>query len=163
MTHKRNFQVGYPYHIYNRGNKKEKVYLSEKDYIYFIEKLTLYSQEEYLKVIAYCLMPNHYHILALPTSDLSISKTMQRLGTAYHYYYRKEHTIEGHIFQSRYKSKVVSDLPYLNTVISYIKENPVQAGLAKKFNHYRYGYIDEEFINLIPHMYQTMLYPKDNS
>ncbi len=79
------------YHIYNRGNWKEKIYRSEKDYKVFVNLMFEYIKPTRLKLIAYCLMPNHFHlIIKNGTKKKEISKFMQKFMTAYVMYFNRK-------------------------------------------------------------------------
>ena len=138
MTKARSFWVGYAHHIYNRGNQKEKIFLTDKDRNVFLKYLKQYSKEFDCTILAYCLMPNHYHLLLQPTTVKSISQVMQRLTTLYSNYLRGEHNWIGHIFQSRYHSKIVKTEKYYQEIIQYLKENPVKSGIVKDSNDFKW-------------------------
>lgn len=138
MTQSRKFKVGMPHHVYNRGNQKEKVFLKAKDYNVFLKQLKKYSVEGDCRVLTYCLMPNHYHLLLRPTRSDSIPYTMHRLATMYSKYLQKEYGWVGHIFQGRYQSKIIDNKRYLNTVVEYIVRNPLEANLTDGNGDYRW-------------------------
>ena len=145
-----------PHHIYNRGNQKGKVYFKTADYDYFRKILRKYSRKYDLQILAFCLMPNHYHILAIPWNLDSLSKVMRDVGISYSYYVRKKYKWEGHVFQSRYKSKIVWDRSYYEVVLKYIKENPREANLIDKKQRYKWTYLDRKRILLASLIYQIL-------
>jgi REP element-mobilizing transposase RayT len=162
-TKRRNYKIGYPYHIYNRGNKKEAVFLDDSDYEYFISILIRYSKAANVIIVAYCLMKNHYHLLVVPYCSDSISTMMQKIGIAYHYNFRKRYKIVGHIFQGRYNSKVIENHEYLEVVKEYILNNPVKKEYMKTGQQYRWSYFDEKSFLILSHMFKLIALTKNNS
>ena len=101
--------------------------------MYFLEK------EYHIKIIAYCIMNNHAHIL-IETSDIKIlSKYMQRLNTRYGIYYNKKNNRVGYVFRDRYKSQGIYNKKQLYNCMKYIFDNPVKAGLCKSSKEYPYS------------------------
>ena len=121
---------GLIYHVINRGNCKQKVFHKDHDFINFI-KLMRDAKERYpIKILAYCLMPNHFHFVLMPDQLNQLSKWMHWLTTAhvrrYHHFYKTT----GHIWQGRFKSFIIQDDVHLITVLRYVEGNPVRAGLT---------------------------------
>ena len=92
------------YHIINRGNMRMQVFDDIEDYEYFLELLEKASKRENVEVHAYCLMPNHFHLLLIPQEANSLSRLMQWVMTSHVRYYHKKNKTSGHIWQGRYKS-----------------------------------------------------------
>ena len=101
-----NFVQGGYYHIYNRGNRKQNIFHSSKDYSRYLEKLKDYKKKHDISILAYCLMPNHIHLLLRQNSPEPVSTFIQKLHTAYSMYYNKKYEQVGHIFQNRFKAKI---------------------------------------------------------
>ena len=156
MTFKRNFQFGFPYHITSRGNQRNSIFIESRDYLYCKKLLHKYSAWFEVPLISYCLMPNHYHLLVQYIQQDSISRMMHMVNTAYAMHIKKKYDWSGHVFQSRYHSVQVSDIAYFNTVLMYIKNNPIKAEYCKKYNDYPWLYIDNEIVNKIPQVYRLM-------
>ncbi|MFA6585769.1 MAG: transposase [Candidatus Paceibacterota bacterium] len=135
------------YHIYNRGNSKQKIFLDEEDYLRFISLLyacnqtgslkvsnlnkgqTLYEieQEEPIVYIgAYCLMSNHFHLLITQSGDNNISNFMQKLSTSYSMYFNKKYKRTGSLFEGKFKSQHIDKDKYLKYMFSYIHLNPMK-------------------------------------
>src|SRR3989338_7480254 len=133
------------YHIYNRGNSKQIIFHDKADYDRFIKILFLSNGEESFKVHfiekeiydfnrgallvnigAYCLMPNHFHLLLTQTDNGSISKFMQKLTTSYSMYYNKRRERTGTLFEGKFKSEHVDNDRYLKYLFSYIHLNPLK-------------------------------------
>jgi putative transposase len=125
--------AGALYHITSRGNARQKIYLSKKDYenflINFVEVIKRYNWVCY----AYCLMPNHYHLL-IKTLDPNLSLGMRRLNGKYTQSFNFVHKRVGHLFQGRYKAILVEDDNYLFRLIRYIILNPIKAKLVKSLH-----------------------------
>jgi len=135
------------YHIYNRGNSKQKIFHDEEDHLRFIALLYACNQKGYLKVGnltkgqtlydiergnpivsigSYCLMPNHFHLLITQTKDEDISNFIQKLSTAYSMYYNKKYKRTGGLFEGKFKSEHVDKDRYFKYLFSYVHLNPIK-------------------------------------
>ena len=140
-----NFVIDEYYHLYNRGNSKQKIFLDEEDCNHFVKLLYLcnstksityrdvskniydFDREETLVFIgAYCLMPNHFHILVKEKIEKGISKFMQKISTAYSMYFNQKYKRTGGLFEGKFKSQHISIDRYLKYIFSYIHLNPVK-------------------------------------
>lgn len=126
------------YHIMLRGINQQVIFEDDEDYIKFIETLKDYKAVSEYKVFAYCLMSNHIHIL-LKVEKEDLDLIMKRLAGSYVYWYNWKYYRKGHLFQDRFKSEPVEDDSYFLTVLRYIHQNPVKAGLVKKVDEYKYS------------------------
>ncbi len=122
--------AGYPYHITQRGNYQQKAFVNEKDYTRYLIWLEEYRIKYHLLIIAYCLMPNHVHFIALPEKINSLAKTFQTCHMRYAQYFNKKRKISGHLWQSRFYSCAL-DEKHLYAAIRYVETNPVRAKLVK--------------------------------
>jgi putative transposase len=128
-------------HVYARGHSKRKIFVDEEDYIAFLKLLQRYlSAEEahnvngisypnfYNKVelLAYCLMPNHFHFLMYQHQPRAMAQFMQSVLTSYSRYFNKKYKRSGSLFESRYKASMISDESYLEHISRYIHLNPRQ-------------------------------------
>lgn len=132
------FAPGLLYHVLVRGNHKQKTFLSEGDYRAYLERLARYRKRYGVKVYAYCLMPNHVHLL-LETSRVPLSRVMQGLQQSYTQYFNRAHQKVGHLFQGRYKAIICQKDEYLLQLVRYIHLNPVRSKLVKSPEEYRYS------------------------
>jgi len=105
------------------------MFLTETDYDVFLTGLGLAQHLDGLLCHAYCLMPNHYHLL-VETPRANLDDAMQRLNGTYALRFNRHHERTGHLFQGRYGSTLITDDDYALTVVRYIAANPVQAGLC---------------------------------
>jgi len=144
-----NFVKGEYYHIYNRGNSKQKIFHSKEDYLRFISLLyisntsenfnlydlnrisnfNVYELEMKNKIVgigAYCLMPNHFHILITEKVEGGISKFMQKISTAYVMYYNQKYKRSGGLFEGKFKSVHLENDIQMKYLFSYIHLNPIK-------------------------------------
>jgi len=131
--------AGYPHHIIQRGNNKEKVFLDKEDYEKYLFLLEKYSAEKDAAILAYCLMPNHLHLLVKPLEEKTLSKMMQGITLCYTQYFNGKYRRTGRLWECRYHSTIVDEDRYLWSVSRYIENNPVRAGIAKKAEDYRFS------------------------
>ena len=164
------FKVDNIYHIYNRGNNKDKIFFEEKNYLFFIKK-TRKELSDYFHFLAYCLMPNHFHFLVqvkeqpLDSSDDSkssdeslLSKDISnKIAILLRSYTRAINIQEGRtgsLFQQKTKSKCLNELNtsknnYISTCFHYIHQNPLNAGIVNKLENWQYSsfmeYLDLQY------------------
>jgi putative transposase len=131
--------TGYPHHIVERGNNRERVFANPIDYEKYLSFLSKYSEEKETAVLAYCLMPNHIHLLVRPPGEDTLAKMMQGITLCYSKYFNRENGRTGRLWECRYHSTVVDGDTYLWTVSKYIENNPVRAGIVKKPEDYPYS------------------------
>ena len=124
------------YHIITRGNQKQKVFFDTKDYTKYLLFLRKYKIKFNTKIYGFCLMPNHIHLLGEPQENPNLSKFMQSLSRAYTAHFNNRYNKVGHLWQSRYRSKVIVKDNYLIDCIHYIELNPVRANLVKSAGEY---------------------------
>jgi putative transposase len=126
------------YHIMVRGTNKQVIFHDDEDRIQFLRTLKKYKNESGFQVLGWCLMNNHAHILLKEGKD-SISNAMKRIGISYVWYYNMKYKTIGHLFQDRYKSEIVNSESYLLTVIRYIHQNPLKAGMVKRCSEWKWS------------------------
>ena len=117
------------YHVMSRGNAKQTIFVGQADYEQFLELLEATSSRFDVRCRAYCLMPNHFHLLLQPR-DTPVSCMMQQLNSAYSQSFNRRHDRVGHVLQGRFKSPLVDRDEYLLEVLRYIMLNPVEADLV---------------------------------
>ncbi len=138
--------TGEYYHIYNRGNSKQQIFQSPEHYARFMALLYLangtspwairelddsqlfdFSRgEQQVAIGAYCLMPNHFHILLTPLTDSGVGNFMQKLSTGYSMYFNAKHNRTGSLYEGRFKAEHANDDRYLKYLFAYIHLNPVK-------------------------------------
>ena len=137
----RPLRIQYPdawYHVMNRGRRGEKIFAKEEDYGSFIDLLNELDEVFNVKIAAYCLMSNHYHLL-VQTPDANLSRSMRHLNGVYTQRYNKRHGCDGPLFRGRYKSIVVESDTYALELIRYIHRNPLEAGLVENLQKYEWS------------------------
>lgn len=119
------------YHVLNRGNGRQQIFHNDGDYKAFVDLLIAASERFSVRVYAYCIMPNHFHLLVQPGFGTDLSKCMQWLMTSHVRRYHKYFGTTGHVWQGRYKSFPIQEDNHLLTVTRYIEGNPVRAGFVE--------------------------------
>jgi putative transposase len=127
------------YHILNRGNQKRNIFLEDEDYGEFLKIIKHYKRVFYFKIFAYCLMPNHIHLIMQPKSPEELAGIMQRLSQVYSNWFNGKYNKCGHLWQGRFKNMVISRDDYFIECISYIEANPVRAGIVKSPKEYKWS------------------------
>ena len=135
-TMPRQMSVSGTYHVMLRGNNREKVFIDRLDIKKFLFILGDLKKEYNFNVFAYCFMSNHIHLLLREPECGLISKFMQKLECRFVRWYNAKYDRCGHLFQNRFKSEVVEDLAYFKTLVRYIHNNPVKAGLVSRASDY---------------------------
>ena len=140
----RNYQPACYYHVYNHAVAELRVLYNGSDSRYFLGLITRYLGKEIakdkngtpyknfskrLELLAYCLMPNHFHILLFQNDSYAIQEFMQSIVTAYSMYFNLKYTRRGAVFESRYKASLIDNDPYLQHIVKYIHQNPVSQGV----------------------------------
>src|SRR3990167_3288821 len=118
------FAKGAYYHIYNRGVAKQNIFLIDADRLRFISRIGQYSNKFDIVVIAYCLMPNHFHLIVRQEGEDSVGIFLRHLLVSYAMYFNKKYQRVGPVFQSRFKSKLIPDDTYMLQLVRYIHQNP---------------------------------------
>lgn len=126
------------YHIMLRGIDRQQIFEDPEDYFFFQELLWEFRLRCGYALYAYCLMGNHAHIL-LRVGHESLESTMKRIAGRYVYWYNVKYQRIGHLFQDRFKSEPVEDNTYFLTVLRYIHQNPVKAGICRNPGDYAYS------------------------
>jgi putative transposase len=141
------------YHVYNRGNNRGEIFFENENYLFFLRRLRehlqpkssetseVFETSEVCTVVAYCLMPNHYHLLLQPNDD-ALSHHLQMFTISYTKAINKRFERVGTLFQGAFQAKRIDSDEYLAYLSCYIHLNPVWAGLAKRpedwgFSSYR--------------------------
>lgn len=127
------------YHIINRGNDRAVVFQSPGDYRAFIELMTDTGALGRPKLLAFCLMPNHFHLVASPDGPTDLSRWMHWLATTHSHRHHLRHGTSGCVWQGRFKSFPIKDDGHLLTVMRYVERNALRAGLADRAESWPWG------------------------
>ena len=150
------------YHIMLRGINRQQIFEDAEDCYKFLTVLTEYKEICGYNVYAYCLMGNHIHLL-LKEGVEPLEQVFRRVCGKFVYWYNAKYQRTGHLFQDRFKSEPVDTQEYLQTVIRYIHQNPVKAGMCKRVSEYAYSsyaaYFGDE--TLVDTAYILQIWPID--
>jgi putative transposase len=120
------------YHVINRGNGRAPVFHKRADYVRFSEMMQQACERLPLRVVSWCLMPNHFHMVLWPHADGDLSRWMQWLMTCHVRRYHRHYDSSGHVWQGRFKAfPLQQNLHYLS-VLRYVEANPLRAGLVER-------------------------------
>jgi len=131
-------RIWYPgatYHITARGNRRDSIFLDRQDYQRYLNLVKACWDLDSFNIHAYCLMPNHIHLL-LETTDKPPGTIIKSIHTRYAMYFNKRYELTGHVFQGRFHSRLIMTNDYFLTVSKYIHQNPVEANIVEKPEHY---------------------------
>jgi REP element-mobilizing transposase RayT len=126
------------YHVYARGNNRGLIFGDDDDRFLYLALLGGVTLAQRWHCLAYCLMPNHVHLL-VELRECNLGRGMQRLHGAYAREFNDRHGRSGHVFQGRYGSESVRDDGQFLTVVRYIAMNPVEAALCARPEDWRWG------------------------
>lgn len=133
------FTKGSFYHIYNRGVGRQKIFLSNDNYLFAMKKIYLCSRKLGVKVASCCLMPNHYHFLLHQTGTTSAGLLAQQVFNSYTKAFNVMYRRTGTLFESPFKAKLVNKEEYLTSLCCYIHLNPVSAQLIQRPEQWQYS------------------------
>ena len=175
------FAQGTIVHAYNRGNNREKIFFDEQDYRAFLFRLGLalgfetkelthellsvpYSRiridakKDLFKLHAFCLMPNHFHLLIEQCGDTPVSKLISQTCTSFAMYINKKYKRVGHVFQDKFKAVLIENNPQLMWTSAYIHMNPVKDGITSSPEKYQWSsYNDHTEIRKLPIVSKELL------
>jgi len=126
------------YHVMLRGINKQAIFKDDEDnkkFLYFIKD---HKDVCEFDIYGYCLMVNHVHLL-IKEGEEKLDQIIKRIGIRYAYWYNKKYSRCGHLFQDRYRSEAVESESYFITVLRYIHQNPIKAGLCKSLDEYKWS------------------------
>ena len=129
------------YHVINRANGRARIFATDKDYEHF-ERLMLEAKElTSMRILGYCIMPNHFHFVLYPRTDGGLGAFMGWLtNTHVHQYRTRTDSVgHGHVYQDRYKSFPIETNEYAVTLMRYVEQNPLRAKLVKRAENWRWS------------------------
>ncbi|MBU1107572.1 MAG: transposase [Candidatus Riflebacteria bacterium] len=124
-----------PHHITQRGNRRQRVFFSDDDYNHYLALLAEWCKKFSVEIWAYCLMPNHVHLIAVPSDQQCLQKGIAEAHRRYSRMINFRENWRGHLWQGRFASYPMDDVHLLHAA-RYIELNPVRAGLVKKPEDY---------------------------
>lgn len=127
-------------HVLNRANARTTLFEDEGDYAAFERVLAQACERISMRLLAYCVMPNHWHLVVWPRRDGEISRFMNWLTLTHtqRWHQHRQSVGEGHVYQGRFKSFPVETTEHLLTVCRYVERNPVRAGLVERAEQWRW-------------------------
>ena len=159
-----NFGPGNYYHIYNRGVDRKPIFREQTDYHFVLKKVKDYLINLNQKMIAYCLMPNHYHFLLRQDGDQAAGLVPQRVFNSYVKMFNYRYKRSGTLFEGRYQAIHVDDEAYLVYLCTYIHANPLKAGFVDDLRAWPYSnyleWIGERKGSLVDHEFVRAYFPK---
>ena len=135
-----------PHHITQRGNRREKVFFTDDDRQTYLSWLREYAEKHGVDILAYCLMTNHIHLVALPTTEDGLQKMLKPLHMRYAQRINRARGWKGHIWQGRFFSSPL-DEAYLWAAIRYVERNPVRMTLCSGFHDQIYRDSEQHDVN----------------
>ena len=126
------------YHVMMRGVNRQAIFENDGDRLHFMSVLKECKEISGFRLHAFCLMPNHLHFLIEPAGE-PLDLVFRRIGIRYAVWYNRKHQRAGHLFQDRFRSENVENDLYYMTVLRYILQNPMKAGLEPHLGTYRWS------------------------
>jgi putative transposase len=126
---------GVPHHVTQRGDHRMTIFHNDDDYQKFLQMLYEYANKHGLKILSYCLMPNHIHIICIPITETTLEEVFKPLLMRYAQYRNRTQRTSGHVWQQRFYSCPM-DVPHLWTGMRYAERNPIRAGLVSRAEDY---------------------------
>jgi putative transposase len=120
-----------PHHVVQRGNRRQPVFFSTADYRAYLRLMAAWCGQERVDIWAYCLMPNHVHLIAVPGSERGLARAIGEAHRRYTMRVNQREDWRGYLWQGRFSSCPL-DEQYLLAAVRYVETNPVRAGLAKR-------------------------------
>jgi len=147
------------YHIIQRGNQKQNIFLEGADFEKYLEILLHYKRKYVFKLYAYCLMPNHIHLIVEVKNENDLAKIMQGVSLTYALWFNKKYGKVGHLWQGRFKNMVIQKDRYLIDCLNYIEYNPVRANLVSSpldymWSSWKYRTLNirSNLLNMLPNL-----------
>lgn len=142
------------YHIYNRAIAGHLLFREDQNYSYFLSRIKKYLTGSSI-IRAYCLMPNHYHLI-LEVTDDNFPAAMHRLALSYVVSFNRVYDHQGHLFQGTYQRKLITDLSYLLHLSRYVHLNPIKANLVNKAEEW----VHSSYLEYIGQRRPSFVYPR---
>ena len=124
-----------PHHLTQRGNRREDVFYSDADRAVYLAWLREYAEKYAVDILAYCLMTNHVHIIAVPETDTGLQQVLKPLHMRYAQRINRRRGWKGHLWQGRFFSSALDDA-YMWAAVRYVERNPVRAKIVRKAENY---------------------------
>ena len=126
------------HHITQRGNYRQNIFDNEGNYKQYAKWINEYAKENNVDILAYCLMSNHVHFIAIPKKKEDLSKVFKTVHMRYSHYLNRQRSVKGHLWQGRFYSCILGD-SHLYRAIRYTENNPVRAKIVKNAWEYEWS------------------------
>ena len=130
---------GVCYHVLNRGNVRQEVFHKQADYVAFLDLMEDAGERLPMRLLAWCLVPNHAHLVLSPHGDGDLSRWMQWLMTSHVRRYHRHYNSSGHVWQGRFKAFPIEEDEHLWTVLRYVERNGLRANLVRRAEDWRWS------------------------
>lgn len=130
---------GVCYHVLNRGNGRQRVFHKDEDYAAFLDLVEQSQERLAMRLLAWCLIPNHFHLVVWPHEDGDLSRWMQWLLTSHVRRYHRHYHGSGHVWQGRFKAFPIEEDEHLWTVLRYVERNALRANLVGRAEAWPWG------------------------
>jgi putative transposase len=137
---------GYCYHVLNRGNRRARVFHGDGDYAAFCRLMRQATARVPLRVLGYCLMPNHVHLVLWPAGDDDLAAWMHWLFTTQVRRHNLRHSVSGHVWQGRFRAFPIQEDDHLLAVLRYVERNPLRAGLVGRAEDWPWSSLRERLL-----------------
>jgi len=127
--------VNYPHHVYQRGVRKEPLFYEDRDFLVYARVLREGCLKHAVTIRSYAFMTNHIHLIAVPGTEDSFSRTLHDAHTSYSTYFNSKYGFKGHAWQGR-PEMCVMDESHMWNAIRYVERNPVRAGMVEHAEDY---------------------------
>jgi putative transposase len=137
----RNAPGGLVYHVLNRANGRLRLFKKEEDFLAFERVLKLAHEQVPIRILSWCMMSNHWHLVLWPREDGELTAFMRKLTQTHAQRWKTAHNAvgHGHLYQGRFKSFPVQEDDHLLSLLRYVDRNPLRAGIVKKAHDWRWG------------------------
>jgi putative transposase len=132
---------GITFHVLNRANARSRIFAKDQDYVAFQQVINETAERIPVRILAYCLMPNHWHMVVWPVKDGELGHFVQRLTTTHvrRWHLHRDSVGSGHLYQGTYKSFPIQNDEHFLTVCRYVEQNPLRAGLVQRAEDWRWS------------------------
>ena len=149
---------GMIFHVLNRANNRDQIFEKDKDYLAFLRVMRDTLERKPLRILSYCLMPNHWHFILWPERDGELAAFMQAVTTTHVRRWRlnRQSVGEGHLYQGTYKSFPVQDDDPFFTVCRYVERNALRSNLTQRAEDWRWGSLWQRRQRVFPEDYPVL-------
>jgi putative transposase len=130
--------AGVPHHVTQRGNRHGQVFFSDEDCELYLDQLAHHCRRRAVEVIAYCLMPNHVHLVLVPPAEDGLHRVLRPVHTRIAQRVNRAQGWSGHLWQGRFFSAAL-DEDYFYAAVRYVERNPLRAGMVARAEDYRWS------------------------